>query len=48
MEEFASGVDEFYILRGWDPANGLPTKETLLKLGLKCVASDMESRSLLS
>jgi aldehyde:ferredoxin oxidoreductase len=48
MEEFASGVHEFYILRGWDPVNGLPTKETLLKLGLKCVASDMESRSLLS
>ncbi|MFC1592182.1 aldehyde ferredoxin oxidoreductase C-terminal domain-containing protein, partial [Thermodesulfobacteriota bacterium] len=33
-EQFEKMMDEYYGLRGWDAATGLPTRETLEKLGL--------------
>ena len=32
----------FYELRGWNKRTGVPTKETLEKLGLDYVADDLE------
>jgi aldehyde:ferredoxin oxidoreductase len=32
---------EYYALRGWNPATGVPTQETLKKLGLNDVAKDL-------
>ena len=32
-EDFGKLLDSYYALRGWDN-NGIPTKETLKKLGL--------------
>jgi aldehyde:ferredoxin oxidoreductase len=34
-DEFENCLKEYYILRGWNPENGIPTNETLQKLGLK-------------
>lgn len=34
-------LDEYYRLRGWDVKTGIPTKETLSKLGLSDIASDL-------
>jgi aldehyde:ferredoxin oxidoreductase len=33
-------IDEYYGARGWD-SNGIPTKETLARLGLKEVDKDI-------
>jgi aldehyde:ferredoxin oxidoreductase len=33
-EKFKAMLKEFYALRGWDVKTGLPTRETLLKLGM--------------
>ena len=38
-------LDEYYAVRGWT-ADGVPRLETLLRLGLSDVASDLESRNL--
>ncbi len=38
--------DEYYSLRGWDPASGLQTEATLLRLGLPEVGSDLSKRGL--
>ena len=35
-------LDEYYRLRGWDK-NGVPTREKLKELGLKDVATSLES-----
>jgi aldehyde:ferredoxin oxidoreductase len=35
---FERAKAEYYIVRGWDPATGRPTRETLLSLGLQDVA----------
>jgi len=35
---------EYYVLRGWDIATGVPTRETLKKRGLSDVAKDLERR----
>jgi aldehyde:ferredoxin oxidoreductase len=34
--------DEYYRLRGWDVASGIPTRETLVQVGLKEVAEDLD------
>jgi len=34
-EKYKKMLEEYYTLRGWDEKTGLPTKETLTKLGLK-------------
>ena len=35
-------LDSYYKLRGWDLKTGIPTRETLEKLGLKYVADEIE------
>ncbi|MEA4884339.1 MAG: aldehyde ferredoxin oxidoreductase family protein [Clostridia bacterium] len=39
-------LDEYYALRGWD-SNGMPTRETLEKLGLDGCVRDLEAKGLL-
>ncbi len=46
-EEFRQMREEYYQLRGWDVASGLPTRAGLTALGLKDVADDLETRGLL-
>lgn len=31
-------LDEFYVIKGWDPKTGIPTKEKLIRMGLEDVA----------
>jgi hypothetical protein len=40
--------DEYYDLRGWDKATGIPTRETLEKYGLHAVVADLEKRAILA
>ena len=40
--KFEKMKDEYYALRGWDIATGIPTRETLEQTGLKDVAHDLE------
>ncbi|MBI2877551.1 MAG: aldehyde ferredoxin oxidoreductase family protein [Candidatus Tectomicrobia bacterium] len=42
-EKFEGMLDEYYRLRGWDPATGIPTRATLERLGLKEVADQLEA-----
>ncbi|MCL6429267.1 MAG: hypothetical protein K6V36_00225 [Anaerolineae bacterium] len=42
-DRFASLLDEYYALRGWDPATGRPTRRKLLELRLADVAAALES-----
>lgn len=44
-EKFEKAIQDYYQLRGW--VNGVPTRETLEKYGLKDVADDLETRGLL-
>ena len=41
-EKYDKMLDEYYELRGWDPATGLQTRKCLEKLDLKVVADDLE------
>jgi aldehyde:ferredoxin oxidoreductase len=45
--EFEATREEYYRLRGWDAATGLPTRETLRSLDLDDVADDLDARGLL-
>ncbi len=36
-------LDEYYTARGWDK-NGIPTKETLKRVGLDALADAMEAK----
>jgi aldehyde:ferredoxin oxidoreductase len=42
-EKLKQLLDEYYELRGWDVATGLPTRAKLEELGLKDVADELES-----
>jgi aldehyde:ferredoxin oxidoreductase len=42
-KKFEKMKDEYYMLRGYNTETGIPTRETLEKLGLKNVADDLES-----
>ncbi len=46
-KEFATMMDEYYHIRGWDPATGLQTRASLEALELREVADDLEKRGLL-
>ncbi|MFH1646140.1 MAG: aldehyde ferredoxin oxidoreductase N-terminal domain-containing protein [Chloroflexota bacterium] len=46
-EDFEALKDEYYALRGWDVATGLPTRPKLESLGLSDVADDLQTRGLL-
>ena len=39
-------LDEYYAERGWDPETGIPTRETLERLGLGYVASELMERGI--
>jgi aldehyde:ferredoxin oxidoreductase len=41
-------LDEYYQLYGWDITTGIPTEETLQKLGLKEIAQDLRSYDVFS
>jgi aldehyde:ferredoxin oxidoreductase len=46
-EDFEQMKSQYYELRGWDIASGLPTKERLARLQLADVADDLAGRGLL-
>ena len=46
-KDFEQLKSEYYALRGWDVASGLPTKERLNALQLEDVAEDLAGRGLL-
>jgi aldehyde:ferredoxin oxidoreductase len=48
MDKFEDMKSEYYELRGWDVASGLPTMAKLQELELADVASDLAKRGLLS
>jgi len=37
----------YYSLRGWDPGTGIPTEDTLKRLGLENVAEALRVRRML-
>ncbi len=41
--KFEEMKTEYYVLRGWNPETGVPTRKTLERLGLETVADDMEN-----
>ena len=41
---FDNAMDEYYQYRGWDLSNGVPTRSTLEKYGMKDVADDLENK----
>ena len=41
LGKFSKLLDEYYTLRGWDPASGRPTAEKLAALGLADVAEEL-------
>jgi aldehyde:ferredoxin oxidoreductase len=47
-QEFEQMKEEYYVIRGWDAATGLQTRQTLEGLGLKDVADDLEARGSLA
>jgi aldehyde:ferredoxin oxidoreductase len=40
-KKFKGMLREFYLLRGWDEKTGLPTKETLIKLGMEDLTEEV-------
>ena len=46
-DDFENLKDEYYELRGWDVASGLPTEKKLAELELDDVAADLKTRDLL-
>ena len=45
-ERFRKLCDEYYLLRGWDVATGIPLPATLCDLGLEDIARDLERSKL--
>jgi len=41
-DEFRKVMDEYYQMRGWDQATGIPKRATLEKQGLKKIADELE------
>lgn len=41
-EKFTKMLEEYYVLRGWDPDTGIPTRSTLEEYGLGDVADELE------
>ena len=48
LENYDVVLDEYYKLRGCDLKTGIPTRETLERLGLKDVADDLENRQIVA
>lgn len=47
-EELEKAKGDYYRLRGWDTATGIPTRKRLEELGLKDVADELERRGILT
>jgi len=47
-EKWENLLNEYYKTRGWDPQTGIPTRETLEKLGLQDVYQDLKKMGKLS
>ena len=45
-DDFEKLKDEYYELRGWDVASGLPNESKLEELGLQDIAGDLRERGL--
>jgi aldehyde:ferredoxin oxidoreductase len=43
LDRFLEMLDVYYELRGWNPANGYPTRDKLEELGLDDVAEELEA-----
>jgi aldehyde:ferredoxin oxidoreductase len=46
-EDLERAKDQLYLLRGWDVATGVPTRQKLEEVGLKEVADELEHRGIL-
>jgi aldehyde:ferredoxin oxidoreductase len=46
-EHYDEALSEFYRISGYDEKTGIPTRETLEKLGLGKIARDLENRGIL-
>ena len=42
QEKFGKMLGDYYLQRGWNPMTGIPTSETLEKLGLHGVVTDLQ------
>jgi aldehyde:ferredoxin oxidoreductase len=42
-DQWRQMLEEYYETRGWDPKTGIPLRETLERLGLRDVASELET-----
>lgn len=42
LEKVEEMITQYYSVRGWDPDTGVPTRETLERLGLGYIADDLE------
>jgi aldehyde:ferredoxin oxidoreductase len=43
-EKWQTMLEDYYRARGWDPASGIPTQQTLKMLSLDDVADDLQQR----
>ena len=46
-EQYDEALSEFYRISGYDEKTGIPTRETLERLGLEKIAGDLENRGIL-
>jgi len=41
-EDFERAKENYYRMRGWDDKTGIPTRETLVRLGLNDIAEELD------
>ena len=46
-QAFDKMLEEYYQLRGWDIATGLPKAETMKRLGLEDIAEDLKGERII-
>ncbi|HZD10313.1 MAG TPA: aldehyde ferredoxin oxidoreductase C-terminal domain-containing protein, partial [Candidatus Binatia bacterium] len=44
-QELSGAIDQYYAMAGWDLETGIPTRETLVAIGLEWVADDLGLRA---
>lgn len=44
VDGFKAGIEEYYAVRGFDPATGIPTRSSLEEMGLGYVADELENK----
>ena len=47
LQAYDRMLDRYYEVHGWDIKTGIPARDTLERMGLKCVADDLEKRGIL-